>query len=122
MSADVICGKCEVVCGEDIEGDKDDWFTSEADRFYFFEAYNSNKKTFTDPPPDARAARSKGKVSRHTPVLSSDLYHVCCREKGKGKERAKLLLRELLLLLTHLSSLYGHWMSLLVVEVCMWCV
>ena len=35
-----ICGKCEVVCGEDIEGDKDDWFLAGPDRFYFFEVHS----------------------------------------------------------------------------------
>jgi hypothetical protein len=48
--------------GEDIRGDKDDWFINETDRFYFYEAYDSDKKSFIDPPPHARAGR-KGKVS-----------------------------------------------------------
>ena len=32
-----VCGKCEVVCGEDIEGDRDEWFLAAPNRFYFFE-------------------------------------------------------------------------------------
>ena len=32
-----VCGKCEVVCGEDIEGDRDEWFSAAPNRFYFFE-------------------------------------------------------------------------------------
>lgn len=65
LEANDVCGKCEVVCGEDLEGDKDDWFTSQTDRFYFYEAYNSKTKTFEDPPYHARttggSAKGKGK-------------------------------------------------------------
>ena len=32
-----VCGKCEVVFEEDIDGDKDDWFSATPNRFYFFE-------------------------------------------------------------------------------------
>ena len=32
-----VCGKCEVVFEEDIDGDKDDWFSGSPNRFYFFE-------------------------------------------------------------------------------------
>ena len=32
-----VCGKCEVVFEEDIDGDKDDWFSAAPNRFYFFE-------------------------------------------------------------------------------------
>ncbi len=63
MEADLVCGKCVVLCAEDIEGEKDDWFLNEADRFYFYEAYDSADKSFSDPPPRARAAGNKGKVS-----------------------------------------------------------
>lgn len=63
VSADIICGKCKVVCGENIQGDKDDWFIEEADRFYFYEAYDARNKSFIDPPPHTRASGSKGKVS-----------------------------------------------------------
>lgn len=63
VDADVVCGKCQVVCGEDIPGDKDDWFIQQADRFYFYEAYDCSRKTFTDPPPCARGSGGKGKVS-----------------------------------------------------------
>ncbi len=37
VEAGEVCGRCEVVCGEDIEGDKDDWFLRSPDRFLFFE-------------------------------------------------------------------------------------
>lgn len=58
-----VCGKCQVVCGEEVPGDKDDWFIDNMDRFYFFEAYNSSTKTFVDPPTSARLLGSRGKVS-----------------------------------------------------------
>ena len=50
MVASVVCGKCQVVHGEEIDGDKDDWFTENPDRFYFFEAYDSANKLFIDLP------------------------------------------------------------------------
>lgn len=63
VKASVICGKCEVQHGEDIEGDKDEWFSMKADRFYFYEAYNSATKSFVDPPAHARRGKkTKGKV------------------------------------------------------------
>ena len=34
-----VCGKCEVVFEEDIDGDKDDWFSGASNRFYFFEVH-----------------------------------------------------------------------------------
>ena len=37
VEAEEVCGRCEVVCGEEIEGDKDEWFSAASDRFYFFE-------------------------------------------------------------------------------------
>lgn len=37
VEAEVVCGRCEIVCGEEIEGDKDEWFSAASDRFYFFE-------------------------------------------------------------------------------------
>ena len=58
-----ICGKCEVVCGEEVSGDKDDWFLDNMDRFYFFEAYDGATKSFVDPPAAARLQGSRGKVS-----------------------------------------------------------
>ena len=62
VKADSVCGKCRVLCGENIEGDKDDWFMEESDRFYFYEAYDSDTKSFVDPPLHTRTARTKGKV------------------------------------------------------------
>lgn len=62
VRADEVLGPCQVVCGEDIQGDKDDWFTEKADRFYFFEAYDSANKCFIDPPHSARSLGNKGKV------------------------------------------------------------
>ena len=61
--ASEVCGKCQVVCGEEIEGDKDDWYMENPDRFYFFEAYDSATKSFVDPPSHARIPGRKGKVS-----------------------------------------------------------
>lgn len=63
MVASQMCGKCEVLFGEDIEGEKDGWFAMKADRFHFFEAYDSASKTFVDPPTIARGIKNKGKVS-----------------------------------------------------------
>jgi len=37
VEATEVYGKCEVVCGEDIEGDRDEWFSAAPNRFYFFE-------------------------------------------------------------------------------------
>lgn len=65
VNANAVCGKCQVVCGEDIPGDKDDWFIEKPDRFYFYEAYDSSSKSFTDPPASARASGSKGKVNNN---------------------------------------------------------
>ncbi len=64
VDAKTVCGKCEVLYEEDIEGDKDEWFMNEADRFYYYEAYDSASESFLDPPPQARATGKKGKVSR----------------------------------------------------------
>lgn len=73
MDADKICGSCEVMCGEDILGDLDDWFLASSDRFYFMEAYDSSSKIFTDPPTSARGGGGRGKG------------------KGKGKSKVKML-------------------------------
>ncbi len=62
--ASKVCGKCQVVCGEEIEGDKDDWYMENPDRFYFFEAYDCATKSFVDPPLHARVPGRKGKVSQ----------------------------------------------------------
>ena len=62
MKASEICGKCEVVFGEDVQEDKDDWFMARSDRFYFFEAYDASNKAFVDPPAAARSVKNKGKV------------------------------------------------------------
>ena len=67
--ASEVCGVCQVVCGEDIQREKDDWFLEKGDRFYFFEAYDSTSKSFVDPPSNARATISKGKVR---PVTCSE--------------------------------------------------
>ena len=77
----------QVVCGEDIEGDKDEWFSKEPDRFYFYEAYDRSTKSFVDPPPHTRGAGSKGKVS--TIFLGSKIIHsfVILRAKVKGRAR-----------------------------------
>ena len=69
VDASIVCGKCEVICGEDIEGDKDEWFLKEADRFYFYEAYDSAAKTFVDPPSFVRTVKGKGKVRPLYPFL-----------------------------------------------------
>ena len=37
VEAEVVCGRCELVCGEEIDGDRDEWFSAASDRFYFFE-------------------------------------------------------------------------------------
>jgi len=57
-----VCGKCEVVFGEDLPGDKDDWFLQNMDRFYFYEAYDRQTNSFTDTPAGARLPGRKGKV------------------------------------------------------------
>ena len=79
VEASQMCGKCEVVCGEDLDEDKDDWFIAQSDRFYFYEAYNSKTKMFEDPPHHARSGRSgsKGKVGWDT-LLTSTLMNKCC--------------------------------------------
>ena len=58
-----VCGKCFVLCGDEVPGDKDDWFIGNMDRFYFYEMYDSTTRTFVDPPSSARLPGSKGKVS-----------------------------------------------------------
>lgn len=63
VDASTVCGKCQVICGEDIEGNNlDEWFQSEADRFYFYEAYDGATNSFTDLPHQARGVGSKVKV------------------------------------------------------------
>ena len=62
MAASQVCGKCEVVFGEDIVGDRDEWFMHNMDRFYFYEAYDCHNKTFLDPPASSRLPGRKGKV------------------------------------------------------------
>lgn len=62
MEANEVCGKCQVACAENIQGEKDDWFMEQADRFYFFEAYDSKTQSFVDAPVHARAPGRKGKV------------------------------------------------------------
>nr|AKR53930.1 DNA (cytosine-5) methyltransferase 1 [Latrunculia apicalis] len=70
VGASEVCGKCQVVCGDNIPGEKDDWFMEQADRFYFFEAYDSETRSFVDAPAHARAPGRKGKG----------------KGKGKGKK------------------------------------
>ena len=61
--AEQVCGKCEVVFGEDLPGDRDDWFLQRTDRFYYYEAYNRPTNTFMDPPASSRLPGRKGKVT-----------------------------------------------------------
>lgn len=63
VSASEVVSECQVVCGEDIEGDMDQWFLEGENRFYFYEAYDSSNEVFTDAPYHARGRISKGKVS-----------------------------------------------------------
>lgn len=77
VGAEEVCGKCEVVCGEDIEGDKDDWFLASADRFYFFEAYNSYSRQFEDPPYHARTGGNKGKVKEQLHISITSKHFNC---------------------------------------------
>ena len=37
VPADDVCGKCSVICGEDIEGDIDKYHGEDPNRFYFME-------------------------------------------------------------------------------------
>ena len=37
VPADDVCGKCSVICGEDIEGDIDKYHSEDPNRFYFME-------------------------------------------------------------------------------------
>ena len=117
VEAEEVCGWCEVVCGEEIEGDRDEWFSAASDRFYFFEvggvlasplvcmhgtslpppqAYNSATKEFTDPPHHARAASRKGKVccmKAVVPAPSDGCYVAQGKGKGKGR-KGKAVLEE----------------------------
>lgn len=114
LTASQVCGKCRVVCGEDIEGDRDDWFTNAADQFYFFEAYDSASKCFIDPPPKARGPRIKGKVCVFCICMMCFSHYLF---RGKVKEKAKArcpLVRAFSLAALRLRtwfpvlSLYGH--------------
>ena len=37
MPAEEVCGKCNVVCGEDMTQDRDEFFNKDTDRFYYLE-------------------------------------------------------------------------------------
>lgn len=117
------CGKCQVVFEEDIEGDKDDWFLEKADRFYFFEAYDSATKSFVDSPSHARAPGRRGKVGGIVKKeCVSEQVHVC-REKVKARARERGRKEQMLLQLTLMAFLTLNfvlcvlWMCLLDVEV-----
>ncbi len=62
--AEEVLGPCEVVCGEDVDGDLDEWFLGGADRFCFYQEYDKSTKQFNDPPAESRGrvAKGKGKV------------------------------------------------------------
>ncbi len=57
-----VVGACEVVCGEDLSGDLDEWFMGGVNRFYFYQEYDSGGQEFKDPPHEARGRVDKGKV------------------------------------------------------------
>ncbi len=41
LSADTVCGKCHIVCGDDVEGDIIEYSMKDVNRFYFMEVrYN----------------------------------------------------------------------------------
>ena len=47
VEAVAVSGKCEVVCGENLEEDKDEWFSAKPDRYYFYEVRLSHTMTRT---------------------------------------------------------------------------
>ena len=64
LGASDVVGACEVVCGEDVEGDIDQWFLEGENRFFFYEEYDSSQQAFLDPPYEARGKIDKGKVRK----------------------------------------------------------
>lgn len=66
-------GKCSVVCAEDLNESVDEYSAGGRHRFYFREAYDSDRKCFEDPPCKSRSTRMKGKG----------------KGKGKGKVKGK---------------------------------
>ncbi len=90
VGADCVCGGCVVECGEDIPGDKDEWFLERSDKFYFFEAYDSSSKCFVDPPPEARASSRRKVRERRGLGLGLALSgHLLFREKERGREKVR---------------------------------
>lgn len=88
VMASQVHGKCEVWFGEDIEGEKDEWFMMKTDRFYFFEAYDSASKSFVDPPTAARGLKNKGKVGLYCIGLyvTMSAQHVGKRERKRERQ------------------------------------
>lgn len=58
-----VAGRCYVVFSENLTMSICEWTTDGPDRFYFSQAYNSNKQEFVDPPADAVVIGFQGKVS-----------------------------------------------------------
>lgn len=49
VPAEEVCGKCSVVCGEDLQEDKDDFFSNKPDCFYYLEVLECTTNTSLDP-------------------------------------------------------------------------
>nr|Q27746.1 RecName: Full=DNA (cytosine-5)-methyltransferase PliMCI; AltName: Full=DNA methyltransferase PliMCI; Short=DNA MTase PliMCI; Short=M.PliMCI; AltName: Full=Dnmt1; AltName: Full=MCMT [Paracentrotus lividus]CAA90563.1 DNA (cytosine-5-)-methyltransferase [Paracentrotus lividus] len=71
---EVVQGKCSVVCAEDLNVSTDEYSAGGPHKFYFREAYDSERKCFEDPPSKSRSTRMKGKG----------------KGKGKGKAKGKI--------------------------------
>lgn len=81
-----MCGKCEVVCGEAIEGSRDAWFLGGRHRWFFTEAYCGQTRSFDDPPHHAWArGSSKGKVQPPPPHHHTSMDTPLSLSQGQGK-------------------------------------
>ena len=82
MNLEEVCGKCTVVCSEDLTISVDEYSRSGRDKFYFREAYNPGSKEFEDVPDKARQQTTKGKVRVKLPAVNlCDVPGICQHDR-----------------------------------------